>query len=130
VNAWQSIVWTLLGALGCAAGFLWAAGRARRLERERIAREAAIVNFRQGTAQHLTAINEAVQQLVKQREPTLPELQHFLQARNLWCGTVGDMQQHFTALGYVVLSTERWHEIVQRLGPGGMTNQEWIDRED
>jgi len=109
---------------------LWYAGRSRRLEREARSRMEATVNFRQGTAQHLIAINAATQALTAAREPTRDELIAFLQARNLWCGTTGDMMEAITKLGYVVVTSERWDQIVRQLGPEGMSRQQWLDRED
>jgi hypothetical protein len=118
--------------------FLWGLGRAKRLERERIQREAAVVNFREGTAHNLAALHAmnqqiivACQALVQRREPTHEEITHYLQTRNLWCGTTGDMATEFVRRGFVIITDDRWKQIVDRLGPGdGMTDQEWIDRKD
>ncbi len=128
------LVTVLTAALGAAVA-VWLLGRARRLERERVAHEGAVVNFREGTAHNLLQIHgmtqqviRATQQLVEQREPTQPEVVAYLQKRNLWMGTAGDMIAALTGHGYVVVTDKRWAEIVARLGP--MTKQEWTDRED
>jgi hypothetical protein len=83
------------------------------------------------TAHQLLVINRACQALVTGREPTHDEVGAWMQKRNLWCGSPGDMQRVLAEQGWVVISPVHWETIMKQLQPvRGMSVDDWLNRED
>lgn len=84
-------------------------------------------------AQMLVPMSNACRQLVEQREPTHAEIHAWAVKHGLWIGSLGDMQHKLAGEGWVVISGDRWREIIQQLQPDGPDDQarrDWINRED
>lgn len=118
----QWLGWTVAWLASALMGGLIAA-LVIKVVRDRQARQQVV-------AHQLYVINQAVQALVTNREPTHAEIGAWLAKRNLWCGSVGDMVHHLAQQGYVVVTAQQWASLVQHIGPTGMSVQEWLNRDN